>query len=69
MEKMEERLSSLEQRMHSVESISSDISEILDTINKIGKRIKYWLPMVGAAAVSAGLVDGKLGAFIKALLT
>ena len=62
-----ERLDDHETRLQSLESIAEDIGNISDTVDKIFKYIKIAAPSIISAAIAAGIVNGKLGAFLNAL--
>lgn len=55
-------------RLDKVESIGDDVSAILSGLDKVTRQLKFWAPAIISAAVSAGIVNGKLGAFLHALL-
>lgn len=57
----------LHSRIEAVETIGQDVGQILTTLDKVAKRLKIWAPSLIAAAISAGVVNGKLGAFLHAL--
>lgn len=58
-----------ENRLVTVEANHSQISELVEAVEKIGKLIKLWGPTLIGAAISAGIVNGKLGAFLHAIMT
>lgn len=59
----------IKERLTNVESMKEDVSAILGAIDKIARQFKIWGPSIIAAAVSAGIVNGKLGLFLRALFT
>ena len=61
------QLTDIQDRLKTVEGIGSDVSSILTAIEKIGKQFRIWAPTIVGAAISAGIVNGKLGAFLHAL--
>lgn len=64
---MNEKLTGMEQRLQSVESIGDDVKDILGAVNKIAKLFRVWAPTIVGAAISAGIVNGKLGEFLHAV--
>lgn len=54
------------------ENLDTALETVLDVhsiVTKVAKRIKYWGPVIAAAAVSSGVASGKWGAFFNALFT
>lgn len=60
---------SLEQRVTQIETTLTDISDIKEAVFKIARYIKVAVPSIISAAVAAGIVNGKIGAFLHALAT
>jgi len=58
-----------EARIKSLETVFSDISDINIAVKKIWRFVKWGTPIIVSAAVSAGIVNGKLGAFLHALFS
>lgn len=58
----------IKSRLSTVEGIGKDVTDILGIVNKVARHLKIWAPAIIGAAVSAGIVNGKLGAFFHALL-
>lgn len=56
-----------ENRIVKLEEVAGDIGRIGDTVEKIFSYLKIAAPSIIAAAVSAGIVNGKIGAFLNAL--
>lgn len=54
-------------RLTDLENALIAIDQLGDTLNKIKGALKVYGPVIVAAAVSAGLIDGRIGAFIRAL--
>jgi tRNA threonylcarbamoyladenosine modification (KEOPS) complex Pcc1 subunit len=54
-------------RIETLETVANDLTEIKEAIASIGRWIKGSVPAVISAAIAAGLVNGKLGAFLNAL--
>lgn len=65
---MAQRQDEFDQRLKVVENIGTDVTAILNNMNKLGKQLRIWAPAIVGAAISAGVVNGKLGAFLHALL-
>jgi hypothetical protein len=61
-------LSSLDKRVEALEGAVKDIHEISVTSKKVLGLIKVWAPIIATAAVTSGLVNGKVGAFLAALI-
>lgn len=57
-----------ETRLTTVENSHAQIADIAAAVDKVAKLIKLWGPTLIGAAISAGIVNGKLGAFLHALL-
>lgn len=57
-----------ERRLKNLETVADDISEIKTAVFKIAKYIKVAAPSLVSAAIAAGVVNGKLGAFLAALM-
>ena len=55
-------LRSLDMRLTAVENIAGDIT-------KIKKLVQVWAPVGVTVMITSGLADGRLGAFLRALLT
>lgn len=55
-------LASLDERVRALENIANDIG-------KIKSLIKWWAPIGITAMITSGFADGKLGAFLHALIT
>lgn len=66
-QKMTDQLSNVENRLKTVEVIGQDVTSILSALNKLAKQLKIWAPTVVGAAISAGIVNGKIGLFLHAL--
>lgn len=64
---LKEDVTDIKKRLKNVEDMGDNITDILDVVNKVARQLKIWAPAVIAAAVSAGVVNGKLGAFLHAL--
>lgn len=64
---MKVTIDDIDKRLTGVEELEVTVTEILDTLNKIFRWIKGSVPLMVTAAVSAGIVNGKLGAFLNAL--
>jgi hypothetical protein len=56
-------------RLTDLENALIAIDQLGDTLNKIKGALKVYGPVIVAAAVSAGLIDGRIGAFFRALFT
>jgi hypothetical protein len=54
-------------RLTDLENAFIAIDQLGDTLNKIKGALKVYGPVIVAAAVSAGLIDGRIGAFFRAL--
>ncbi len=54
------RLTDLEKALITIENLG-------ETLTKIKRGLKVYGPVIVAAAVSAGLIDGRIGAFLRAL--
>lgn len=67
-EEMNEKLTHIDSRLKTVEQMGHDVSDILGAVTKIGKQLRVWAPAIVSAAIAAGIVNGKLGAFFHALL-
>lgn len=67
LDTMDEKLTKVEQRLSTVESIGDDVAQILGAVNKIAKLFRVWAPTIVGAAISAGMVNGKLGEFLHAV--
>lgn len=63
------RLSNHETRITELEGLAVLLANIDETVTKVLKYIKIGAPSIVAAAVSAGILNGKLGAFLNALVT
>lgn len=58
----------VDRRLKALEDVYPDLHDIKETIDKLLKYIKVSAPTIVAAAISAGIVNGKLGAFLSALI-
>lgn len=58
-----------EKRIEKLETIASDLEEIKTSIETVAKWVKSVIPLVITALVTSGLVNGKLGLFLNALVT
>lgn len=56
-----------ENRIAKLEQIATDLEEIKSSIASVARWIKGAVPTIVGAAVAAGMVNGKLGAFLNAL--
>lgn len=65
--RLADRVTATENRLDIVEAALADIGDIKDGITKIAKYIKLAVPSIISAAIAAGVVNGKLGAFLRAL--
>lgn len=72
---IEKRVSSLEEmvmdhdeRLKKMENVVNDISDIKSILERIARYVKIAGPSIVSAAVAAGIVNGKLGAFFHALI-
>jgi hypothetical protein len=54
-------------RIDNIENALNTIQDFGETLGKIKKALKFYGPVVIGAAVSAGLIDGRVGAFLRAL--
>lgn len=61
-EKKRVTLSTLDERVSALEALAGDV-------HKIKNMVKVYAPLVIVALVSSGIIDGKLGAFLNALVT
>ena len=61
------KLTEHETRIKALEDSVTDISEIKEAVFKIVKYVRIGLPSIISAAIAAGVVNGKLGAFLNAL--
>lgn len=64
---LEEQVNKHGTRLTDLENALIAIDQLGDTLNKIKGALKVYGPVVVAAAVSAGLIDGRIGAFFRAL--
>ena len=67
VEQHAETLTEHHERIKKVETIADDIDEIKQAVASVGRWIKASVPAVISAAIAAGLVNGRLGAFLNAL--
>lgn len=58
-----------EKRLQSLENVYDDISEIKAGVAKTVQWVRRGIPTLITAAITAGLVNGQLGAFLKALIS
>ena len=68
MTELEKRVDNHETRLVTVENSHAQIADIAAAVDKVAKLIRVWGPTMIGAAISAGIVNGKLGAFLHALL-
>lgn len=68
-ELMQKSLGDIDTRLKAVEDIGDDVAAIRGAIDKGLRQLRVWAPTIVAAAISAGIVNGKLGAFFNALFT
>lgn len=64
---LQESIADFDVRLTAVENIGDTITDIKTTIDKGLRHLKLWAPTIVGAAISAGIVNGKLGAFLRAL--
>lgn len=68
MHQMKNDMQDLTASFRKVNRNIATISDAADDINKIWKWIKAGLPLVATAAITSGLVSGRWGAFLHALM-
>jgi hypothetical protein len=55
-------------RIKDLEELSGKIDGVIAAVEAIGRQVRFWAPTMIAAAISAGIVNGKLAEFLRALL-
>ena len=65
---VEQRVGKLETSVSTLESVYTDISDIKNIAEKILRYLKVAGPSIVSAAIAAGIVNGKLGAFLHAII-
>lgn len=65
---MHKRQDDFDTRLKAMESLSDKVDGIIGAVEGIAKQFRFWAPTIVGAAISAGIVNGKLGAFLHALL-
>lgn len=63
------RLTDVEKYCADNQEMMGDIAEIKKAIFKLVKYAKFAAPSIISAAIAAGIVNGKIGAFLNALVT
>lgn len=69
LDQHETRLTSVEQYCADNKEMMGDIADIKGAVFKIIKYFKIAAPSIVSAAIAAGVVNGKVGAFLNALFT
>lgn len=64
---VEQRVDKLEKSVSTLETVYTDIGDIKEIVQKIARYMKVAGPSIISAAIAAGIVNGKLGAFLHAL--
>ena len=63
------RLDDHEMRIKDLEDIADNLERIGDTVEKIFRYLKIAAPSIVSAAIAAGIVNGKVGEFLNALIS
>lgn len=63
-----DRMSQTE-RINNLHNRVSAIEEIGEVLNNIYSKVRWFIPIAVTAAISSGIVSGKVGAFLHALFT
>ena len=65
---VEERVGKLEVSQNETKMLINELVDIKTTVDKLARYVKVAAPSIVSAALAAGLVNGKLGAFLHALV-
>lgn len=63
-----DELDLIKKRLDIVEETIHELAEIKDTLDSIARWIKAGIPSVVSALIAAGIVNGQMGAFLRALV-
>ena len=64
---LEETVQDHADRLEKMEKVVGDIGDIKEILERIARYVRIAGPSVISAALAAGIVNGKLGAFLHAL--